>query len=152
MFAPGHLGILLNSNGRSGCPNYDGTARQIRESGSLRNPTYFSDSMWVIEETPPRAGLNKWLPNKYSNYAPYRYNHILGVPDIPGDANSDGIVSVGDVVWLINYLFKGGPAPNPCWKADVNADCRVTIADVVYLVSYLFKGGPPPKYGCAISC
>jgi hypothetical protein len=108
------------------------------------------DSMWVIEETPPRAGLNKWLPNKYSNYTPYKYKNVAGVPLIAGDANSDGIVSVGDVVWLVNYLFKGGPKPDPCWKGDVNADCRVTVSDVVYLVNYLFKGGPAPKLGCAM--
>jgi hypothetical protein len=28
-----------------------------------------------------------------------------------GDANRDGVVDVGDVVYLINYLFKSGPPP-----------------------------------------
>jgi hypothetical protein len=78
--------------------------------------------------------------------------NVLGVPDKPGDANSDGIVSIGDVVWLINYLFKGGPKPNPCWKADVNADCKVSLSDIVWLINYLFKGGPSPMYGCATHC
>jgi hypothetical protein len=61
----------------------------------------------------------------------------------PGDANVDGKVTVSDVVYLINYLFKGGPEP---WKAysDANGDERVTVSDVVYLINYLFKGGPPP--------
>jgi hypothetical protein len=66
-----------------------------------------------------------------------------------GDANGDGSINVSDVVFLVAYLFKGGPAPYPLWKADVNGDCKVTIADVVYLVAYLFKGGSPPKRGCA---
>ena len=66
-----------------------------------------------------------------------------------GDANGDGSINVSDVVFLVAYLFKGGPAPYPLWKADVNGDCKVTIGDVVYLVAYLFKGGPPPKKGCA---
>ena len=107
------------------------------------------DTMLVIEETPPKAILTQWLPTKYLSYTPYRYNHVLGVGDIPGDANSDGQVTVGDVIWLVNYLFKYGPPPSPMWKGDVNQDCRVTVADIVYLVNYLFKGGPPPKYGCA---
>jgi hypothetical protein len=110
------------------------------------------DTMEVIEETPPIAIKGKWTSSKYNNYTPYRYKNVLGVPDIPGDANSDGIVSVGDVIWLINYLFKGGPKPNPCWKADVNADCKVSLSDIVWLINYLFKGGPSPRYGCAISC
>jgi hypothetical protein len=31
---------------------------------------------------------------------------------VAGDANSDGVVGPGDVVFLINYLFRGGPPPN----------------------------------------
>ena len=30
-----------------------------------------------------------------------------------GDANCDKMVDIGDVVYLINYLFKRGP--NPCY-------------------------------------
>ena len=28
-----------------------------------------------------------------------------------GDANDDGTVNVGDVVYLVSYLYKGGPEP-----------------------------------------
>ncbi len=61
-----------------------------------------------------------------------------------GDANSDGNVSVADVVYLISYLFKGGQPPNPQIEGDANGDGQVSVADVVYLISYLFKGGAPP--------
>ncbi|MCJ7459833.1 MAG: dockerin type I repeat-containing protein [candidate division Zixibacteria bacterium] len=61
-----------------------------------------------------------------------------------GDANGDGKVTVSDVVFLVNYLFKGGPAPLPFLSGDANCDTKVTVSDVVYLVNYLFKGGPPP--------
>ena len=61
-----------------------------------------------------------------------------------GDPNKDGKITVADVVYLINYLFKGGPAPNPMQSGDVNCDSKTTVADVVYLINYLFKGGPPP--------
>jgi hypothetical protein len=61
-----------------------------------------------------------------------------------GDANSDKKTTVSDVVFLINYLFKGGPAPEPVYLGDVNCDGKVTVSDVVYLINYLFKGGPPP--------
>jgi hypothetical protein len=53
------------------------------------------------------------------------------------------------VVYLINYLFKGGPAPNPMAAGDVNGDCVVDVGDVVYMINYLFKGGNPPMPGCA---
>ena len=61
-----------------------------------------------------------------------------------GDANGDYKITVSDVVYIVNYLFKGGPAPNPFLTGDANCDGKVTISDVVYLVNYLFKGGPPP--------
>lgn len=63
---------------------------------------------------------------------------------LSGDINTDSKVTVSDVVYLINFLFKGGPAPKPYTAGEVNCDGYVTVADVVYLVNYLFKGGPPP--------
>ena len=63
-----------------------------------------------------------------------------------GDATADGVVDVGDVVFLINYLFKDGLPPFPLDAGDVNCDGAVDVGDVVYLINYLFKGGPAP--GC----
>jgi hypothetical protein len=31
-----------------------------------------------------------------------------------GDANCDGIANVSDAVWIVNYVFLGGPAPGDC--------------------------------------
>jgi hypothetical protein len=61
-----------------------------------------------------------------------------------GDANGDDKVTVSDVVYEINYLFKGGPLPDPLISGDTNCDGKVTIADAVFLINYLFKGGTPP--------
>jgi len=61
-----------------------------------------------------------------------------------GDPNSDGKKTVSDVIYLINYLFKGGPAPDPVSLGDANCDDKVTVSDVIYLINYLFKGGDPP--------
>jgi len=71
--------------------------------------------------------------------------------DRAGDANSDLTVSMSDIVYLVNFLFKGGPAPNPLWKGDANGDCTVNVTDTVYLVAFLFKGGLPPhlNFGCS---
>jgi hypothetical protein len=66
-----------------------------------------------------------------------------------GDANGDGKVDPGDVVFLINYLFREGTPPQPLAAGDANGDCEVNAADVVYLISYLFRGGPRPRPGCA---
>jgi hypothetical protein len=65
-----------------------------------------------------------------------------------GDVNEDGAVDVSDVLFLINYLFVSGPAPNPAALGDPSGDCLVNVADVVYLINYLFSGGPEPEWGC----
>ena len=65
-----------------------------------------------------------------------------------GDANGDAGVNVGDAVFLINYVFKGGPAPDPLCAGDANGDDEVNVGDAVYLINYVFKGGPGPVAPC----
>lgn len=64
---------------------------------------------------------------------------------VTGDANGDGQVDVNDLIYLANYLFAGGPPPNPLLAGDENGDCTVDANDVTYLADYLFAGGPPPQ-------
>lgn len=61
-----------------------------------------------------------------------------------GDASGDGVINSADVIWLLNYLYKGGPEPIPLEAGDVNCDGVINSADVVYLLNYLYKNGPPP--------
>ncbi len=64
-----------------------------------------------------------------------------------GDADGDGEINTGDVVYLVNYLYNGGPLPE-CQPitdcADVNLDGVVDTGDVIYLINYLFLSGPEP--------
>ncbi len=69
-------------------------------------------------------------------------------PGIRGDANGDGRVTISDVVYLVNYLFRGGPPPQPLTAGDANCDGIVDLGDVIWLLNYLFKGGSKPGYGC----
>ena len=78
----------------------------------------------------------------------YEYPYIIG------DANSDGLVtprgsrtgaiSEGDIIYLVNYLFRTGPKPCPYHAADANCDGVVNVADVVCLINCLFRGGNLP--------
>jgi hypothetical protein len=76
------------------------------------------------------------------------YATIKYFPFICGDANGDGKVTISDVVYLINYLFKGGPPPIPLKAGDANSDGKETVSDVIYTVNYLFKGGLQPCQNC----
>jgi C1A family cysteine protease len=68
---------------------------------------------------------------------------------VPGDPNGDQMVDAADIVFLLGYLYRNGPAPDPLAAGDANGDCGVTAGDVVYLLNYLFRDGPPPEAGCA---
>jgi hypothetical protein len=67
---------------------------------------------------------------------------------VPGDCNGDDIVSAGDIVWLLSYLYRGGDPPAPLCIGNVNEDSRVDGEDLVYILNYLFRYGPPPQNGC----
>jgi len=62
-----------------------------------------------------------------------------------GDADGDEVVNILDITFLINYLYKGGPAPDPLQSTDVNSDGAVNILDVTYLINYLYREGPDPN-------
>ncbi len=72
---------------------------------------------------------------------------IVVVSCICGDANTDGLVNVGDPVFLINYIFKGGLPPQALECTDVNADGQTNVGDVVYMINFIFKGGLPLDCG-----
>jgi hypothetical protein len=64
----------------------------------------------------------------------------------PGDANGSGIINIQDITHIINFLYKGGPAPTPyrICSGDPNGSCIVNIQDITYLINFLYKGGPAP--------
>ena len=72
------------------------------------------------------------------------FDYAYTVWEMAGDANSDGAVNLADAVFLINWIFKGGPTPKRMMEAEANCDEMTNLADAVYLINYVFKSGPPP--------
>jgi hypothetical protein len=62
---------------------------------------------------------------------------------ICGDVNGDGKINLRDVAYIINYLYRAGPAPNQ--PIDFNNDGKSNLRDVVYIINYLYRGGPAPN-------
>jgi len=64
------------------------------------------------------------------------------------DPNNSGGVDTGDIFYLVNFLFSGGPAPigtaGPVASGDANGNGTVETADIFYTVNYLFSSGPIP--------
>lgn len=63
---------------------------------------------------------------------------------LSGDADNNGVITISDAVYLINYVFSGGPAPCPLRNGDADCSGAVNISDAVYLINYIFAGGPAP--------
>jgi hypothetical protein len=62
-----------------------------------------------------------------------------------GDVNNSGAITSADIIYTVNYVFKGGPPPvGGEHIADVNCSGQVSSSDIIYLVNYVFKGGPLP--------
>jgi hypothetical protein len=73
------------------------------------------------------------------------------IVSLTGDVNGDNLITSADIIWLVNHIFKGGPAPRPCPAAgDVNCDGVLTSADIIVLVNFVFKSGPRPCDVCSI--
>ena len=63
-----------------------------------------------------------------------------------GDVQQDGIPDVGDVVYLISYLYRGGNPPQPFPdQGDVNQDGIVDVGDLIVLLNFLYRGGLDPE-------
>ena len=74
------------------------------------------------------------------------YEQEVEVADyVVGDVSGDGIIDLEDVLILINYLYKGGPAPDPFGAGDTTCNGVIDLEDILYLVNYLYKGGPVPE-------
>jgi hypothetical protein len=71
----------------------------------------------------------------------------VGIPYC-GDCNENGLIEPGDVIFLLNYLFRGGDAPQPLCRGDANCNGDRDPGDVVLLINYLFKGNVPPCFEC----
>jgi len=68
------------------------------------------------------------------------------VPFVCGDVSHEdkGDINILDIIYLINNIYKDGPAIEPTECGDVNSDYTISILDVVYLINFLYKEGPDP--------
>lgn len=67
-------------------------------------------------------------------------------PPLMGDADNSGAINSLDITRLVNYLYKGGPAPVPLVAVgNANGDMNLNILDITYIINYLYKHGPAPK-------
>ncbi len=125
------------------CINYDSAQVAPGNESDLKlfhyNGSSWDDITTVIDET------NNVICGETTTLSPF----IVTRPGyICGDADGTAIVTISDAVYLISYIFAGGPAPNPMLSGDSDCSGTVNISDAVYLINYIFAGGPAPCAAC----
>jgi hypothetical protein len=59
-------------------------------------------------------------------------------PCLGGDADGNGMVSIGDAVYIVNFIFGGGDPPVTACGGDFDGNGYVTIGDAVAIVMGIF--------------
>jgi len=83
-----------------------------------------------------------WLPTGQEFYPQFLKTEFLITPTQQGDANLDGEVNLGDVIYLARYIFGKEPIVfdkcTPC--EDINGDGKLDLSDVIELAKFILGG------------
>ena len=61
------------------------------------------------------------------------------------DRMGDPAPDIGDLIYLVTYMFQGGEVPECMVEADINGSGGIPdIGDLIHLVNYMFQEGPEP--------
>ncbi len=109
---------------------------------TLQNDQRDQSFLFTVNDTPKTIVFDPdyWILSA-DTLKPYTY--------VAGDADRNAAVNLADIIYLVNFIYKGGHPPVPLARGDVNANCAVNLGDIIYLVNSIFKGGPTPQLGCA---
>ncbi len=139
---------LVNAN-----PDCNGSTRAAPMVGDLnqdgyldfvylwRNVLVFANLGGVVYDANRAYYPMRWYNRRLNNTAPLASEILV----VCGDINADGVgPNVADLVFLVDYLFRGGPPPPDPQVANIDQYPGVNVADLTYLVAYLFQNGPEP--------
>ncbi len=126
----------------------DGFDQQVWWLGTT--PSADGDTLCVDSSWFPPGGEWLWHTVPAGNIHPHwpgPYCFVVWECCVGIRGNVDGLAGIGiaDLIFLVEHLFCGGPAPRCEKEGDVDADGRISsVADLIYLVDYLFFDGPAP--------
>lgn len=142
----GHSELLLDGSNlvRWGLVGIYATAGGAADSNHVLT-SYGSQDIIIYQSKAEEYDYIVAVPSIVTPYledVDYRFDSQI-IPH--GDANFDRFANVGDAIYLINLVFKNGPAPIPIWQTgDANCDRVVNIGDAVKMINYVFHGGSDP--------
>ncbi len=114
----------------------------------LRDLNDLTDTLYQLDTALEAGSVYYWRVASSNNATWSRSFAAFTTEFICGDINGDGgeLIDISDLVYLVEYMFNGGPEPPNLSAADVNGShaMPIDISDLVYLVDYMFTGGPEP--------
>lgn len=132
--------IQIDDDPAFGSPELDTslTFTSMEVSGLAHTTTYY----WRV------ASINGCGPSAWSPVRDFTTGCVVAVT---GDVNVSGSITTSDIIDLVTYVFKSGPAPQPVAEAgDVNCSNSITSEDIIYMVNFVFKSGAAPCDACSL--
>jgi C1A family cysteine protease len=113
----------------------DGTGLTMSSIGLLSGtPTVFGTLSFTVR-----------AEDGVGSYDERPFDLEIGPAFICGDLDGDEAINLLDVSFLIAYLYRDGPAPEPPQVADVDNSGEINLLDATYVINFLYKDGPPPN-------
>ncbi len=138
---------LCNFGGTSAaCPQVSGICilLMLRRPDLIGDPDRVRRIIRLSADREQYGGTDTLRVNNYVGWGRVNADRAL-LAVTRGDADNNGLMDVDDVTYIINYVFGGGPEPQPrLLNGDANCSGSVDIDDVVFLINYIFGGGPEP--------
>ena len=119
-------------------------------SNSFQISMYFDGTILItllsIDALDGLTGLSdgSGLPGGFQESDLSSFAIVCGCSWFPGDADGSRSIDVGDVTFVIKYIFQQGAAPNPVERADADGGGDVNVADATYLIKFIFQSGDAP--------
>jgi hypothetical protein len=112
----------------------------VRGIGVGKHPVGFVGDFFDGLVFEPRVSLGAIQPEDLL----FQENSVPRPEFVRADANADGLINITDGIYVLNYLFLGGPTPTCLEAANSNGDALLNITDGIYVLNFLFLGGPEP--------
>ncbi len=103
---------------------------------------------YAVTGTLTQTAIGQSLSSSYSMHHGFWQTFDTCTAQNPGDANGDGTIAIADIVYILDYICLGGPAPQPLANGDPNGDCVIDSLDALFLADVLTGDSTPVACTC----